>query len=206
MKFHIYLLVASTIFLSMDGCATGTSTSGQLHSPSGLQSESTVSKEAKNSGEQEWEKVLEAARKEGKITLYINFPPALRQAIGDAFEKKTGIKTEMVTGRGDEIAAKVLIERRAGLYLADVHLGGTTTSLTQLRPAGALKPILPDLFLPEVLDTRLWYGRQLPFMDSEQLVMQYRFTPDAAMMDVAFDPRKIRKKASHNDTDFRPFD
>lgn len=140
-----------------------------------------------------WSQTLSLARKEGKLVLYTTVQPEVRQVIADAFEKLSGVKVEIVTGRGGEISTRLLNERRAGLYLADAYVGGTTTLLSQVKPGGALAPIVPYLFLPEVTDPKLWYKGELPFMDKEKSIMQTRYTPGGDMMNVAFDPKLVKK-------------
>lgn len=141
----------------------------------------------------EWDKTTALARKEGKLVIYTTTQVEVRQSLSDAFKKRTGVEVEILAGRGAEIAAKVLTERRAGLYLVDFYLGGTTTILSSFKPAGILKTIMPELFLPEVLDTKLWYKGTLPFMDKEQLVMQTRMMPGGSVMDAMFRQDRVNK-------------
>lgn len=141
-----------------------------------------------------WGQTLSLARKEGRLVLYTTVQPEVRQVIADAFEKLSDVKVEIVTGRGGEISTRLLNERRAGLYLADAYVGGTTTLLSQVKPGGALSPIMPYLFLPEVTDPKLWYKGELPFMDKEKSIIQTRYTPGGDMMNVAFDPKSVRKE------------
>lgn len=154
----------------------------------------TGTAERKAGWQMEWDRSLEEARKEGKLLLYTTIQPEVRKVIAENFEKISGVKVDIITGRGGEIAAKLLGERRAGLYLADVYAGGTTTLVTQLKPAGALTPVMPKLFLPDVIDTSLWYKGVLPFFDKDKLILQTRYTPGGAMMDVAFNPGLIKKE------------
>lgn len=145
------------------------------------------------SWEQKWASLIKMAQKEGRLVLYTTVQPEVRQVMAESFEKKSEVKVEIITGRGGEISTRILNERRAGLFLADTYVGGTTTLLTQLKPAGAIAPVMPLLFLPEVTDEKLWYKGTLPFMDREKMILQTRYTPGGDMMNVAFDPKLVKK-------------
>lgn len=142
----------------------------------------------------EWDRILPKAKKEGKVILYSTTQPAVRDALSQGFLNRTGITLDIVAGRGGELSAKLLSERRAGLYMADFYLGGTSTLFTVLKPASALRPVSTELFLPEVLDTRLWYKGVLPFMDKEKMIMQTRMMPGGSQMDAAFNLNFVKKE------------
>lgn len=81
--------------------------------------------------EVEWTKTIQAAKKEGTVILYSTANASVRTATGDAFKSKFGIVVESVTGRGSEQSQRLINERKNGLYLADIYMAGTTTSLNQ---------------------------------------------------------------------------
>lgn len=143
--------------------------------------------------EVEWDKTLKAAKKEGGLLLFTFHGPTVRSALIEGFKNRTGLNVNAVTGRGAELAQKLLTERRAGLYTVDVYVSGSTQLLTMLKPGGALSPIMPHLFLPEVLNESLWYKGELPFMDKEKLVIQTRMMPGGSQQDVAFLPGYVNK-------------
>lgn len=149
--------------------------------------------EKPGSADAEWAKILPVAKKEGKLLMYTTTQAEVRIALSEGFKKRTGLEIEIITGRGGEIVTKLLAERRAGLYLSDFYLGGTTTLFTEMKPKGVLRPLMPELFLPEVLDTRLWFKGELPFMDKEKMVMQTRFMAGGSVMDVIFKPDQVIK-------------
>src|SRR5512139_1935545 len=73
----------------------------------------------------EWETLAKGAGGEGQVTVYgtNGFEP-----IFEAFQKRfPEIKLNGVIGRGNQLAPKILAERRAGKFLADVYLGGIGT-------------------------------------------------------------------------------
>lgn len=106
----------------------------------------------------ELEKLIEGAKKEKKVVLYSTAGAAMRQPLSDAFQSRYGVTVEMTSGKGAEITAKLISERRAGLYLADVYNGGSGTPVRQLKPAGVLDPLENVLLLPEVSESKYWYG------------------------------------------------
>lgn len=119
----------------------------------------------------EWEKLIGAAQKEGRLSLYTSMGAHGRQAITEGFEKKYGIKVEYTPGRGADIAEKIHREDRAGIHMADIFYSGTTTMFNNLKPAGLVVPIGPLLFLPEVLDTKMYWDGKLSWRDKDNLSM-----------------------------------
>lgn len=118
----------------------------------------------------EWQKTLEAARKETVVV----WGPAgtdARKILADAFQKKYGVNVEYQGGRGTERIVKMKAERDAGLYSVDIHVGGLTTPLVSLKPVGALDPISSTLILPEVKEPKYWQGGKLPWYDKEQMFL-----------------------------------
>src|SRR5262245_59077781 len=107
-------------------------------------------------GQEEWERVLQAAKKEGKIALIGPVGADRRDALTIAFEKKYGIGVEYHADSGAGILPRLSAERKADRYLWDVVVTGTTTGLENLIPARVLDPLEPNLILPEVKDLKLW--------------------------------------------------
>jgi iron(III) transport system substrate-binding protein len=116
----------------------------------------------------EWEQTIAAAKREGKLVIL--GPPGTdpREALTTGFHARyPEIQVEFVGATGAQTAPKVLAERQAGHYLSDIHVGGTTTMLASLGPAGALDPILPYLVGPESRDTSQWLDGKLDFADND---------------------------------------
>lgn len=95
--------------------------------------------------------------------------PILRKAFMD----KYGIAVEYIGGTGGEMAQKILMERKSGLFLVDLWQGGNTTLINSLKPASVLDPLEPALILPEVKDTSKWVGGKLEFVDKERTIFPY---------------------------------
>ena len=127
--------------------------------------------QTKPAWQQEWEKTLELAKKEGQVTVYISG----YEAVLPDFEKEfPDIKVVAVTGRGNQLGQRLLSERRAEKYIADVVSAGANPNYQQFHPAKALDPIKPALILPEVTDQTKWYLKRHQYSDPEgQYVFNY---------------------------------
>lgn len=124
---------------------------------------------AKEPWEIEWEKTIEEAKKEGRVTLYSTAGPEARDTIYNPFIKKFGIEFDIVSGKGAQLTAKLLAEARAGLHLADIYTGGPTNITFEMKPAGLLTENLDKTFiLPEVKDSNLWYKYDQMWADNER--------------------------------------
>jgi iron(III) transport system substrate-binding protein len=122
--------------------------------------------EVKTPWQEEWDKTLKVAEQEGQVVLY-----SLSE-IGDAiantgFQKKfPRIKISVVTARGGEHVSRVMAERRAGKFLADIGNLGNTSPYT-LYQSKTLEPIASSFILPEVGDESKWWQGKQQFIDPE---------------------------------------
>src|SRR5574341_575929 len=74
--------------------------------------------------EAEWERTVKAAEQEGQVAVYKIAHDAEWQAFQKKFPK---IKVNLLPGSAAQIQQRILAERRAGKFLADVvRLGGGT--------------------------------------------------------------------------------
>lgn len=146
---------------------------------------------AKQPWELEWEKLISLAQKEGSAVVYCSASATTRATLTKAFRDKYGVSLEFVSGRGSEIAEKVLSENRAGLHLGDVYIGGTTTQVNSLKPAGVLVPLEPVLILPEVKDPKVWWEGKLPWADDNQLLFASLAFPTNA---VSINTKLVKKE------------
>src|SRR6266478_8110092 len=128
--------------------------------------------EAKTPARQaEWEKTLAAAKREGQVAIYIS---GYEEVLPDFQKEYPDIKVTAVTGRGAQVGQRLLAERRAEKYLADVVNAGGVTTFQQLFPAKVFDPIKPALLLPEINDTSKWYLGKHHYSDSEnQYIFDY---------------------------------
>ncbi len=106
----------------------------------------------------EWDKVLESAKKEGRVVASIPPSAELRKGLEEAFNKRFGIVLEPVPARGGAIITRMVEESKAGIRYFDLHIGGTESIVKGLLPEGVLEPIEPWFILPEVKEAKNWWG------------------------------------------------
>lgn len=119
----------------------------------------------------DWERTVAAAKKEGQLVLYGS---ADFEKLYAEFNKKyPEIAVKGFFGRGADVAKRVLAERRADKYLADLYVNGMTTGYNVLYKSKAVDPLAPLLILPEVVDASKWWRGKHHFVDPES---QYLFS------------------------------
>jgi len=143
---------------------------------------------------EDWEQVLKAAKQEGKVAVIGFLAQEVRAALTEPFEKKYGIPVDYLSSQGPEVPPRLSTERRAGKYLWDIFVGGTTTSLTSLIPMKTLDPLETTFILPEVSEARHWRGGSHEFVDEGRqiLVMILRQRGTLFVNPQLLDPKKLR--------------
>ena len=106
----------------------------------------------------DWDKIVEAGRKEGKVVVSVPVSPELRRDIEKALKQRLGIEAELITGRAAAIVGKIQQEAKAGAQSFDLHLGGSESMVTGLLAEGILEPFEAAMVLPEVRDPKNWWG------------------------------------------------
>jgi len=106
----------------------------------------------------DWEKTVEAAKREGKVVAAIPPSADVRKALEEAFTKRFGITIESDPARGGSIIRRIVEESKAGVHYFDIHIGGTESIVKGLLPEGVLEPIGPWMVLPEVKEPKNWWG------------------------------------------------
>jgi ABC-type Fe3+ transport system substrate-binding protein len=106
----------------------------------------------------EWERIVAAAKKEGKVVVSIPASNELRAAVENYFEKRYAIDVEPVVGRASTLVRKMIDESKAGVRYMDLHMGGSESIVTGLLPEAVLDPLEPYMALPEVKDPKQWWG------------------------------------------------
>lgn len=166
------LLIFSLALLAVS-CAAGTPLS-PLSTPTATsapgQAPSAMTKAA---WEVEWQKSIEATKKEGRVVIYGAPLGETRLALMDAFKKAYGITVEYIGAMESLVAEKSLNERRAGIYLSDVYIGGAGSALNILKANKAFDPLEPLLLLPEVADSKAWWGEKVPWVDRERFLLSF---------------------------------
>src|SRR5262245_44985621 len=122
--------------------------------------------ESDSAWKDQWEKTIRAAEQEGQLVIYT------LSEVGDIFlyggfqKKFPKIKLALVSARGGELVSRIMAERRAGKFLADVgNLGNT--SPYRLYEAKVLEPIDSAFLLPEVSDPSKWWQGKHHYIDPD---------------------------------------
>lgn len=109
----------------------------------------------------EWQKVVEAGKKEGKVVVYTaSIGSPFHKTVFKAFEAKYGIQVELLEARASEVRERIRVEQAAGRFLGDLHHNGSTTTWLMTRdgnfqPHGAV-PNLKNIVSPfEADDIRI---------------------------------------------------
>lgn len=127
-----------------------------------------------NPGSQaEWERVVAAGKKEGKLVASIPPSAELRKGMEDAFQKRFGIVLESFPVRGGAIIGRMVEEAKAGVHYFDVHVGGTESIVKGLLPAGILDSVEPSMILPEIKDPKNWWGGHIWVDNAKRYIYQF---------------------------------
>lgn len=121
----------------------------------------------------EWDKIVEAAKKEGKVVASIPPTPELRKLMEIAFTRRYGIATEFVPARGGAIIQRMVSEAKANTQYFDLHIGGTESVVTGLLPENVLDAIDPYLILPEVRDPKHWWGGHIYIDNAKRYIYNF---------------------------------
>ena len=106
----------------------------------------------------EWDKIVEAGRKEAKVVVSVPASTELRREVEKTFRQRFGIETELIAGRAASIVGKIQQEVKAGVNSFDVHLGGSESMVSGLLSEGFLEPFEPAMILPEIKNANAWWG------------------------------------------------
>ena len=113
---------------------------------------------AKPSSQIEWQRAVEAGKREGQVVAAIPPSPELRKGIEEAFTKRFGIVLEPIPARGGSIIRRIADESKAGIHYFDLHVGGTESIVKGLLPENVLESVDPWMILPEVKEPKNWWG------------------------------------------------
>jgi iron(III) transport system substrate-binding protein len=137
----------------------------------------------------EWDRIVAAAKQEGKV-LVLGPPGAdARDALTQGFQRQyPEIQVDFNAARGAEHATKLVTERQAGQYLADIVVNGTTTQI-DLMDAGVMDPLRPLLVGPDDRDPSKWLNGEYEFSDDAG---QYNLVfTSAVKVPIAYNPRLV---------------
>ncbi|MBI4330019.1 MAG: extracellular solute-binding protein [Chloroflexi bacterium] len=169
MKRSLVLIVSFILLLSAAAVACSQRPPlPEQRAPAGGQTEPASS--AKAAWEQEWERTLAAARKEGSVTFNSGsgYTAEWRRAFSEAFSQKYSITVDFVVGPTGDTIARLVKEQQNKVYNADVTMmsSGYVRVLEDL-----LQPFEPALILPEVTDRRNWWRGEYTWLDPDRKTM-----------------------------------
>ncbi len=105
-----------------------------------------------------WQQTLEAANKEGEVTISMHLNNALAD-VAKAFQAKyPSIKANYTLENVATFTPKVMTEQRNGEYLWDVLVAPTSNAVSVMAPAGVFQDFLPFVVNPEIEDDNKWHG------------------------------------------------
>ena len=114
--------------------------------------------EAKPSAPVDWERTVEAAKKEGTVVVSVPASTELRRGIEKVFKQRFGIEAELNVSRAASVVGKIQQESKSGVPGFDVHMGGGESMITGLLSEGILAPLEPAMMLKEVKEANNWWG------------------------------------------------
>jgi iron(III) transport system substrate-binding protein len=128
-----------------------------------------------NGATDNWNKVVEAAKKEGRVVVSIPTSAELRKEFEAGFRGKyPGIELELSVARGAANINKIVEEHKAGARSIDMHIGGTSSIITGLLWNELLEPVMPSMLLAEVRDEKNWWAGHLWADNAKKYI--YTFT------------------------------
>lgn len=135
----------------------------------------SLSQTAKANWQVEWEKTLEAAKREGKVVVSVPTSAELRKELEAGFQKKfPGIALELSVARGASNINRIVEEQKAGVRNYDLHIGGTTSIITGPLAQNLLEPIMPLMILPDIREAKNWWGGHIWADNAKKYI--YSFT------------------------------
>jgi ABC-type Fe3+ transport system substrate-binding protein len=121
----------------------------------------------------DWDQIVTAGKKEGKVVAAIPPSSELRKGMELAFTRRYGIGVEFVPARGSTIIRRIVDEEKAGVRYFDLHIGGTESIIKGLLPENVLQPVEPSFVLPEVKDPKEWWGGHLWVDDARRFIYPF---------------------------------
>ncbi len=108
----------------------------------------------------EWDRIVEEAKREGKIVIAI--PPAneLRKELEILLKQKFSLEAELVSAPGPKNASRIAAEKKSGVNYFDALIVGTGTAVGLARD-GMMEPLESFWILPEIKDPKQWWAGHL---------------------------------------------
>jgi iron(III) transport system substrate-binding protein len=128
----------------------------------------------KSSWQSEWDRAIAGAKKEGAVSLWGDAEITHPDIVAAFTKEFPFIKPVTVTGRVGDLTLRILSERRAGKFLADLYsgvMGGA--AFYEFYRTGVLDSVKSKFILPEVKDESKWLGGRHHFVDpdSQEIIL-----------------------------------
>lgn len=96
---------------------------------------------------------IDAAKREGKVTLYTSAPLSTAQKIVNAFQEKYGISVELFRTGGVQVLRRFLMEQQSGHAGADMLVTSDLSAANDFKAKGMITPFKPAGFdkVPEAI-------------------------------------------------------
>ena len=130
--------------------------------------------QSKAAGAAEWDKLIEAAKKEGKVTVSLPASAEMKKQVEEQFKKRHGVEVETFTSRGSTAVRRMADEFKAGVRHFDLHIGGSSSIVSGMLDEGILDPIEPWLALAEVKDPKQWWGGHMWVDNAKRFVYTFQ--------------------------------
>lgn len=125
----------------------------------------TTPVQSKTTWEAEWAKITAEAKKEGRLIVYITTPgPTTSNFLKKSMKDKFGIELELSAMPSVAAQEKILREAKAGIFNIDINMIGMGPTFLFYEKMDLLEPLDNVIFLPEVVDNKLWMDGSL-FLD-----------------------------------------
>jgi ABC-type Fe3+ transport system substrate-binding protein len=135
----------------------------------------TDAAEMKPDAKAAWENTVAGAKKEGEVRIWGDMEITHPDIVAAFTKEFPFLKAVLVSGKVGDLMPRIIAERRAGKYLADVYSGGLGgRAFYDFQRVGVLDPLKPVLVLPEVTDESKWLNGKHHYADGEgQYVFMY---------------------------------
>ncbi|MBI4331730.1 MAG: extracellular solute-binding protein [Chloroflexi bacterium] len=161
------------VSLALLACSGGGELAERPAAPTG---KSEPGSPARPGWEQDWERTVAQAKKEGTVVVYSGYGSEWRAAMTEPMLAKYGINVDILTATSSQVSQRVMREQQTNINIGDVVVSGSSTFFQVFQNASVLQPMDGVLVLPEVVDPKAWWEGKLPWMDPDRRTAFYFYT------------------------------
>src|SRR5712692_9943708 len=144
--------------LMLGACGSAISTGSGAPAPKSRAVSAPASAAPAPASTADWNAVVAAAKKEGRVAVGGPLGQAWRDALTMFSQQYADIRMEFFGASTTDFWPRVEREQGSGQFLWDVQVGGIGPDTFQVRDNGLLDPVRPLMTLPEVVDGSKWLG------------------------------------------------